>query len=143
MKNNQCIFCSPQRKYIIAENENAIATYFVRAIKKGHFVVAVREHIPTLTGLTTKQLCDISELMLQVSKIVESELDAEKMYVAAIGDKDHHFHYHIYPKLKSDTPMGKHIMLNQGWKGEIFTEQSEDEVINFVELIKEKISINE
>ena len=136
MKHENCIFCNYESKYIIKETDLAIATYFPRAIKKGHFVVAVKEHLPTFTDLSVEQAKAVMELALDISKVMEKIVGAEKTYIAAIGDKDLHFHIHLFPKLKTDKPMGIHIMTDSGWKKEVGQEVSEQEVQELIEKIK-------
>ena len=136
MKHENCIFCNYEKKYIIKETDLAIATYFPRAIKKGHFVVAVKEHLPTFTDISPEQAKAVIELALEISKVMEKIVGAEKTYIAAIGDKDLHFHIHLFPKLKTDAPMGIHIMTDVGWKKEIGQDVSEQEVQELIAEIK-------
>jgi len=133
---DECIFCNYEKKYVIKETEFAIATYFPRAIKRGHFVVAVREHLPTFTELNCEQVKEVFSLALDISKVVKNLLGCEKMYLAAIGDKDLHFHIHVFPKNESDSPMGIHIMADSGWKGEVGEIVLEDEVQRLICSIK-------
>ena len=136
MKHENCIFCNYEKKYIIKETDLAIATYFPRAIKKGHFVVAVKEHLPTFTDISPEQAKAVIELALEISKVMEKIVGAEKTYIAAIGDKDLHFHIHLFPKLKTDAPMGIHIMTDAGWKKEVGQDVSEQEVQELITEIK-------
>ncbi len=132
-----CIFCNFEKRYIITETDYSFATYFPRAIiKKGHLVVAVKEHIPTFTGLSMEQFSDISQLSLRLAKKAEKILNAEKYYLAAIADKDLHFHIHLLPKLKGDLPMGRHIMMDEGWKGEVGQTVSDEEVMEFIKVLR-------
>ena len=78
MQHENCIFCNYDAKYIIKETDLAIATYFPRAIKKGHFVVAVKEHLPTFTDISVEQAKEVMVLALEISKSMEKLLGAEK-----------------------------------------------------------------
>jgi len=133
---NDCIFCNFEDRYVIAQTDLSLATYFPRAIKKGHFVVAVKEHLPTFTDLNEEQIKDLSALALKLAKIAQNLIGAEKYYLAAIGDLDRHFHIHFLPKMPTDTPMGKHIMLESGWKGEVGESVSEDDVMQFIQSLR-------
>jgi diadenosine tetraphosphate (Ap4A) HIT family hydrolase len=136
MKHENCIFCNSEKRYIIKETELAIATYFPRAIKKGHFVVAVKEHLPTFSDISPEQAKAVIELALEISKVIEKKVGAEKTYIAAIGDKDLHFHIHLFPKLTTDAPMGIHIMTDAGWKKEVWQDVTDQEVMELIEEIK-------
>ena len=136
-KQEKCIFCDFDDQYIIATTELSFATYFPRAIKKGHFVVAVKQHLPTFCDLSTEQVTDMMALALKLAKIAQPLLGAEKYYLAAIGDLDHHFHIHLLPKLAADAPMGKHIMLDSGWKGEVGETVSAQDVLDLIQVLRE------
>jgi len=138
-KEEPCIFCKFEQKYVIAESKYSLATYFPRAIKKGHFVVAVKEHIPTFTGISYEQASDLFQLALRLSKEAERLLRSEKFYIAAIGDKDRHFHIHLLPKFPENPPMGRHIMLDDGWKGEVGEEVGEKEVLEFINAMRKTV----
>ena len=142
MKIKDCIFCNYEAKYIIKETELAIATYFPRAIKKGHVVVAVKEHLPTFTDLMPDQASEVITLALEISKEVKRLVGGcEKVYPVGIGDKDPHFHIHLFPKLKTDAPMGVHIMSDLGWKSEVGEDVSDDDVQVFIAELKAKLKI--
>ncbi|MCL2258071.1 MAG: HIT family protein [Candidatus Bathyarchaeota archaeon] len=140
METADCIFCNYEEKYVIKETNLAIATYFPRAIKKGHFVVAIKEHLPTFTNINTDQAKAVIELALEISKAMEKLTGAEKTYIAAIGDKDLHFHIHLFPKLKTDAPMGIHIMTDKGWKGVVGQEISELDVQTLIDELKRMLN---
>lgn len=136
---SECILCNLDQRYVIGESSLSFATYFPRAIKRGHFVVAVKEHIPTFTGLSPEQASDLFAYALKLAKVAERLLGAEKFYVAAIGDKDHHFHIHMLPKQPGDAPMGRHIMLDEGWKGEVGQTVTDADVRSFVERLRKQV----
>jgi len=132
-----CIFCNFEKRYIITETNYSFATYFPRAIiKKGHLVVAVKEHIPTFTGLSMEQCSDISQLSLRLAKKAEKIINAEKYYLVAIADNDLHFHIHLLPKLTGHLPMGRHNMMDEGWKGEVGQTVSEEEEMEFIKVLR-------
>ena len=83
-----------------------------------------------------EQFSDISQLSLHLAKKAEKILDAEKYYLAAIADNDLHFHIHLLPKLKEDSPMGRHIMMDEGWKGEVGQTVSDEEVMEFIKVLR-------
>jgi diadenosine tetraphosphate (Ap4A) HIT family hydrolase len=136
MNHKDCIFCNFEKRFVIKETELAIATYFPRAIKKGHFTVAVKEHLPGFTDISPEQAKEVIQLALEISRIIEQITGAEKTYIAAIGDKDLHFHLHLLPKLKTDAPMGIHIMTDVGWKKEIGQDVPEQEVQELIAKLK-------
>ena|SRR6267378_3670484 len=135
----QCLFCTFEPEYIISENEHAFATYFPRAIKIGHLVVAVKNHKPSFTDITDEEARSVMSLGLLVATIAKDLIDAEKYYVVSIGDLDHHFHIHLLPKKASDVAMGKYIMLDGGWKGEVGENITADHVLEFIAAIRKRL----
>lgn len=136
MNDVDCIICNPAEHHVIGSTELSIATYFPRAIKPGHFVVATREHLPTFTDIDPDQAADLFRFANKLAAQAQPLVGAVKMYIAAIGDKDPHFHIHVFPKLPGDPPMGPHIMAPQGWAGEVGQKVSEEEVRGFIEALR-------
>jgi diadenosine tetraphosphate (Ap4A) HIT family hydrolase len=128
----ECIICNAEPRYVIEETDLSIATYFPRAIKEGHFVVATKQHLPTLTDISEEQGADVAALSVRLARRAKEILGAEKFYAAVIGDKDAHYHVHMFPKMAGDPPLGKHIMLDEGWKGEVGSAVTEDAVEAFI-----------
>jgi len=134
-----CLLCNFESRYVIGESPLCFATYFPGAIKHGHFVVAVKDHIPTFTGLSMAQASDLLAYALRLAKVAEEILCAEKFYIAAIGDKDQHFHIHMLPKQQGDEPMGSYIMLDGGWKGVVGATVSDAQVFEFIDRLRRSI----
>lgn len=132
----ECIICNIDPRYVIQQTELSIATYFPRAIKEGHFVVATKEHLATFTDISEAQAADVAVLALRLAIRAKRVLGAEKFYAAVIGDKDAHYHVHMFPKMPDDPPLGKHIMLDDGWKGEVATEVTEADVATFIDAMR-------
>ncbi len=139
MSTTECLFCKFDHRYIIAENEHAFATYFPRAIKIGHLVVAVKSHKPTFTDITKEEAQSVISLALTVANKAQEMTGAQKYYVVSIGDMDHHFHFHLFPKKPGDAPMGKYIMLDSGWKGEVGETVTAEQVSEFIHEIRRRL----
>jgi len=115
----------------------SFATYIPKAIKKGHFVVATKDHVSTFSELDEAEATDLISLALKLAKTAQRIVGAEKYYLASIGDLDPHFHIHLLPKMADDPPMGKHIMLETGWKGEVGQIVTHDQALQFIDLLRE------
>jgi diadenosine tetraphosphate (Ap4A) HIT family hydrolase len=133
---NECVFCGFDPNYIIEETEYSIATYSKDAIKKGHIILAVKEHITTFTDLKPRQVSDLFELALRTAKRAEEIVGAEKYYTVSIADMVKHFHLHLLPKMSGDAQIGPHIMSDAGWKGEVGARQTDEEILELVGLLK-------
>lgn len=133
---NKCIFCNFDPEYVIKQTDLSFATYISKAIKEGHFVVATKDHVPTFSELTEPEAADLISLALRLAKAAQRLIGAEKYYLVSIGDLDPHFHIHLIPKMAEDSPMGKHIMLESGWKGEVGQVVTHDKVRWFIESLR-------
>jgi len=140
VEQDTCIFCNYEKKYVIKETNLAIAMYSPCAIKRGHFVVAIKEHLPTFTDIMPEQAKAVIELALEISKCMEKLTTAEKTYLVAIGDSSLHFHMHLFPKLKTDVSIGTCIMTDNGWKGIVGQEISEHEVQILINELRKKLN---
>lgn len=138
MTDGDCIICNAPERYTIGTTDLSIATYFPRAVKRGHFVVATREHLPTFTDISPEQAADVFRFARELAGAAEPYVGAVKTYIAAIGDRDLHFHIHLFPKRADEPPMGPHIMSPAGWAGEVAEEVSEDEVLAFIAALRER-----
>lgn len=139
---NDCIFCSVNDNSIIKKTKHAVATYTNEAMKTGHVVVSLIEHLESFTLLSYEQAEDMFKLALCVSKALESLLDVEKVYIVASGDKDKHFHLHLLPKTPTDAPMGSFILTESGWRGLVKNEVSEIEANELVKKLSTKCCVD-
>ena len=128
----QCVFCNFNSGFIIEETAHSIATYSRDAIKRGHIIVAVKEHVTTFTGLSAEQAGDLFALALRVARRAEGMIGAEKYYVVSIADMVRHYHVHLLPKMKDDPPLGRHIMGDGGWRGETGPAPTDEEIAEFI-----------
>jgi diadenosine tetraphosphate (Ap4A) HIT family hydrolase len=133
---NECVFCGFDKQYVIEETEYSIATYSMDAIRKGHIILAVKEHVTTFTDLKPAQAADIFELALRTAKRAEEIIGAEKYYIVSIADMVRHFHVHLLPKMPGDPPIGRHIMGDEGWKGQVGETLAEKDIIEFIKIMR-------
>ncbi len=135
-----CVFCDFDSRHIIAESEFAFAAHFDCAIKPGHIVVALKEHVVTLSAMTQEQAADIMSLAARVARAAEPVAGCEKFYLASIADAVPHYHIHLLPRMKGEAPLGPHIMGDSGWKGDAGAAVGEDEIARFVSSCREALS---
>lgn len=137
---SKCIFCDYDPSTVIQETSLVVAIYFPRAIKKGHFAVAVKRHVSTFCDIREDEVFEIMSMGFRIARKAQRQFGAEKYYMVAIGDKDPHFHIHMLPKLPGDVPMGKHIMSESGWMGEVGQIVPKEEVSDFVRVLRDALS---
>lgn len=115
----ECLLCEPDPKYLIAKTSFSVAIHFPSAVKKGHIVVGVKSHVRLLESVDTHELLETTRLLQSVAATIKPMIEAERFYVAVIGDRDLHFHYHLLPKSPSDPPLGVHLFGPEGWRKDL------------------------
>ncbi len=132
MAKTKCVFCNFDSRYIIEESEFCFAAYFNCAIKKGHIVIALKEHVTSLSRLNREQAAELMRLAAKVAAKAEHLIGSEKYYLISIADETPHYHIHLLPKMKGDAPIGVHIMGEDGWKGRVSENVGESDITAFV-----------
>ncbi|HOY63013.1 MAG TPA: HIT family protein [bacterium] len=135
-----CVFCDFDSRHIIAESELAFAAHFDCAIKPGHIVVALKEHVESLAAMSPEQAADIMRLAARVSRAAERVAGCEKFYLVSIADAVPHYHIHLLPRMMGEAPLGPCIMGDSGWKGEVGAAVGEEEIARFVASCREALS---
>jgi histidine triad (HIT) family protein len=105
-----CVFCKIIARqlpsYIIAEDDSTI----VWVSLEGHPLVAPKEHIPDIFGLSEKLAAMIMNTARKVAFATKQALAADGIYItqtngAAAGQSVFHYHMHVYPKWSDGRPM--------------------------------------
>jgi diadenosine tetraphosphate (Ap4A) HIT family hydrolase len=78
-------------------------------------LVGARVHVENLHDLSAEEAAAVMRLANRVAKSIISLTGAAKVYVAAIGDKDKHFHVHLLPKFVDDPNLGPYVFGEKGW----------------------------
>ena len=133
----KCVFCGFSADRALEQTDLSVALYTDDAIKKGHIILAVKDHVTSFSELSAEQAADIFSLGARVAARAEKLIGAEKYYIAAIADVVRHFHIHLLPKMPGEPQIGRHIMSETGWRGEVGTKMSKDELIEFIRDFRE------
>lgn len=110
----QCIFCNLKENALIYRDEDGIVI-LDDPVRPGHVLVGARVHAESLHDLSAEDAAAVLRLANRVAKSVVSLTGAKKVYIAAVGDKDKHFHVHLLPKMDGDPNLGPHIFGANGW----------------------------
>lgn len=133
---NDCVFCNFDGRFVLDENAHAFAAYFDCAIKPGHIVVALKDHVTAIADLSPEQAADIMTLAAAVAKKALPLVGCLKFYLVSIADETPHYHLHLLPRMEDDPPIGAHIMGDAGWKGSVGKTVAEEEIAEFIERYK-------
>jgi len=137
-RHSDCVFCNFDSKYILEETSHSFAAYFDCAIRKGHIVVALKEHVESLSGLSQEQAADLMQLAARVAKKAEALAGCEKFYLVSIADVTPHYHVHLLPKMPGTAPIGPHVMGETGWCGEVGEPVTAGNIAAFISAYREK-----
>lgn len=133
----KCVFCEYNKDRVLEETALSVALCNDDAIKPGHIVLAVKEHVDSFSKLSAEQAADIFALAARAAAVGEQLCGAKKYYVVAIADMVRHFHIHLLPKMPGEPPIGHHVMGDDGWKGEVRNPVSQEEIEGFVRKFRE------
>jgi diadenosine tetraphosphate (Ap4A) HIT family hydrolase len=111
-----CVFCNPDPRDIIEETGHALALYSADAIKPGHLIIAVKEHVTFFEELSDAQAADLFALARRTAAAAQHAVGAEKYYTVSIADLVPHFHLHLLPRMSGDAPIGPYVMGDAGWR---------------------------
>ena len=107
-----CVFCQIIARqlpgFIIAEDEKTI----VWVSLEGHPIVAPKEHIQDIFGLSDTLAAAIMSTAREVARATMEALAADGIYItqtngAAAGQSVFHYHMHVYPKWNDGRPVGR------------------------------------
>lgn len=133
--NDTCIFCDANEESLVLKTEDGIVV-LDDPVCPGHVLVGSRTHHEGLADLDAVDAAAMMKLANRVSKIILEETGAQKVYVAAIGDKDKHFHVHLVPKHEGDPNLGPYIFGAKGWIGFMETPVDRSAVASISEAIQ-------
>ena len=111
---DQCIFCDVKDKDLLYQDHNGIVI-LDDPVRPGHILVGAKVHAESLHDLSGEEAASLLRLANRVAKNIVGLTGAAKVYVAAIGDKDKHFHVHLLPKFTEEPNLGPYVFGPNGW----------------------------
>lgn len=102
-----CVFCNPNKKEIIFENDLAIAFFDKFPVSKGHTLIIPKRHCRHYFELTKDEIVAIFELSQEVKKYLDSLYHPDGYNIGfnvekAGGQSVWHAHLHVIPRYKGD-----------------------------------------
>ena len=104
-----CIFCKIIKRKIPAnvfyEDKHAIAFLDADPVSVGHTLVIPKKHFETINEMDKKELGNLSEAILKVSKgimKISDGLNVMQNNKKAAGQAVSHVHFHLIPRHKDD-----------------------------------------
>lgn len=111
-----CIICNPSPEALLFRNELGVVL-LDDPVRVGHVLVGAPEHASSLHDSAPASAASMMRLAAEVAATIVRETGAAKVYVAAIGDKDHHLHVHLVPRYDEDESLGPFVFGDAGWAG--------------------------
>lgn len=137
---SDCVFCEFDRQFVIEETDHAFAAYFKCAVRPGHIVIALKEHVTSLSRLIPAQAGDMMQLAAAVARKAEPLAGCEKFYLVSIADETPHYHLHLLPKMPGGPGLGGYVMGAGGWGGAAGSPVDEQSILKFISLYRGKSS---
>lgn len=134
-----CIFCNVSFENLVFKNDEGMVI-LDDPVRPGHVLIGARSHGESLSDISEEDAATMMKLANRTAKYIVDALGAEKVYVAAIGDKDKHFHVHLLPKLPGDPNLGPCIFGAEGWIKFLPPKPSDSEVARISTMLKDKLS---
>ena len=108
-----CLFCSiaagETPATVVLRDEQVCAFLDVRPVFKGHVLVVLRTHVPTLLDAGPAQLPTLFGAVQRVARAVEAGLGADGTFVAMnnkVSQSVPHLHVHVVPRRRKDGLRG-------------------------------------
>ncbi|MGH3770119.1 MAG: HIT family protein [Pseudonocardiaceae bacterium] len=124
MDADDCIICSPAPENLLLREPRGVVL-LDDPVRVGHVLVGASQHVDGLHELPAAVAGDVLSLASEVAAKIVSSVGAQKVYVAAVGDKDKHFHVHLIPRYAEDAGLGPFIFGSDGWVGTFDSDPSE------------------
>lgn len=112
---NDCALCDIRSDAVLEKTDHGVVALFPNPQVPGHVVVAAKEHIRLPSELDADALADLGRLVGTASKRLIEIMGVERCYVAVVGDRDLHFHYHVLPLSVELPPLGPYLFGPDGW----------------------------
>lgn len=64
----------------------------------GHLIIEFKRHITNPADMTEKEAIELGLSILKFSRLLQTQLHAEHVYIFRIGDKTPHLHFHLVPR---------------------------------------------
>lgn len=125
---SDCIFCKivggQIPKYIVYEDDYALAFLDINPCTKGHTVVVPKKHIKNMEEITAEDWDRVTVAVRAAAARVQKVLRPEGMNVGlnnnpAAGQAVPHLHWHIIPRYPGDGGGSLHSIFRQPCDGDI------------------------
>ncbi len=117
-----CILCNPAPENLIYRDDKVVVSHFPSAVKAGHVIVGIASHIRLLEDAPMEEFLAAGRALKTICETMKGILGCERFYILSVGDRDHHFHFHVIPKYESDPVFGPHAFSPAGWAGSLNTD---------------------
>lgn len=108
-----CVFCEilsgATPAHFVLEEEHVAGFLDVRPVFKGHVLLVPRDHLETLTDLSSELVSTMFLTAQRMARAVETALGAEGTFVAMnnrVSQSVPHFHVHVVPRRRKDGLRG-------------------------------------
>lgn len=102
---NSCVFCKilkgrKEENTKIYENEHIFVILDKFPLTKGHTLVILKAHKKDITLLSDSEDKALWETVMLISRALKKAFAPEKIYLASVGERVEHVHFHLIPRYK-------------------------------------------
>ncbi len=134
MNHPECKLCQiiMSQKKILFEDDHVVVV-FGRLHHKGHLVIMVKAHEEDLLRLHEVTMETFMSTTIKIMKALGRVIKPDLFNLAYFDNWDHHIHWNVYPRFKSDSDWGNPPIIPK--KGEKFESKplSKQEMTLFME----------
>lgn len=123
-----CIFCHHlEEEQILFLSEHFKVVLDIDPIQTGHLLIISKDHIESLTELSSEQLQDLSQLQIQLIHLLEQTLPIDGVTIASndrgLMAPGTHFHVHLIPRQAGDGFWDELDLPKENWNLEPLHQQ--------------------
>ena len=114
----KCIFCNffergLKKSQSIFEDDKVLTILNDFPISEGHTLAILKKHRDDITTISQKEASHIGNIVVKIAKCIKRALKCEYVYVATLGEKVKHTHFHLVPRYKNQKRGFEHFLLNR------------------------------
>jgi len=120
---SDCVFCKIVAGQLGAarvwESESVLAFLDINPVAEGHTLVIPRSHAADITGMTSREVCEVAQALAKIAPAVVKAVGAQGFNLlnncgSVAGQAVEHVHFHIIPRKAGDGRGYRWITLNYG-----------------------------
>ena len=98
-----CVLCHPNAEKVIWNNEKLRVIQVEDVNFPGYFRVIWNDHVAEMSDLDDEDRRMLEKILLEVEKVIRSEMCPDKINLAQFCNMVPHLHWHVIARFKNDS----------------------------------------